>query len=53
MQQLLDDQMKRKLSKQEQLRLMAANGSSPNQQTANSASPQQRKPKFLGLFQRS
>ena len=51
MQQLLDDQMKRKLSKQELLRSMAANGAA--QQSASAASPQQRKPKFLGLFQRS
>lgn len=54
MQQLLDDQMKRKLSKQELLRSMAANGAAQQSaSTASTASPQQRKPKFLGLFQRS
>ncbi|XP_046444144.1 bicaudal D-related protein homolog [Daphnia pulex] len=58
MQQLLDDQMKSKLSKQERLRSMASAGGGAAQQSAGTTagtanSPQQRKTKFLGLFQRS
>lgn len=57
MQQLLDDQMKSKLSKQERLRSMASAGGatqqSPGTTAGSSTSPQQRKTKFLGLFQRS
>ena len=57
MQQLLDEQMRNKLSKQELLRSkMTANGSAAGQQqssTQSGAAPQQRKTKFLGIFQRS
>jgi hypothetical protein len=57
MQQLLDDQMKSKLSKQERLRSMASAGGATQQLSGTTAgtanSPQQRKPKFLGIFQRS
>jgi len=56
MQQLLDEQMRNKLSKQELLRSkMTANGSAAGQQqsTQSGAAPQQRKTKFLGIFPRS